>query len=158
MKYFTKQVNERLKLFKDTKIRKGINDLSINDICKDKVFTICMVNLKKDSFDLFKFIQNDDTNKPTICDWYVQRDPKRDSKGIYNIYFKWSGDDWAQRFCCYTDPEIESSFLWFISETKSPMYIIFNNENEANQFIDNYDRLYKDEVKRIDEEYFAKNK
>ena len=158
MKRFSEQINERLKLNKDTKIRKGINDLSINDIRKDKVFTICIVNLKKDSFYQFEFIQDYNTNKPTISDWYVQCDPKKDSKGIYSIYFKWSSSKWAQRFWCYTDPNIESSFLWFISETKSRMYIIFNNEDEANQFIDNYDRLYKDEVKRIDEEYFAKNK
>lgn len=156
MKQFSELINERLKLNKDTKIRKRINDLSINDIRKDKVFTICMVNLKKDSFDLFEFIQDDDKNEPSIYDWYISRDPKEDSKGIYGISFKWMPSDWADNFYCYTDTKIESSFLWFISKTKSPMYIIFNNEDEANQFIDNYNSFYKDEVKRIDEEYFAK--
>ena len=158
MKYFTNQINERLKLNKSVKMSKRINNLSINDIYYKAKFTICMVDLKKDSFDLFELIKDDDKNEPTISDWYVSSDLKEDSKGIYFITFKWRASPWADHFYCYTDPKIESSFLWFISKSKSVMYIVFNNEDEANQFVDNYDSLYKDEVKGIDKEYFAKIK
>lgn len=148
MKYFTKQVNERLKLSKDSKV---INNLSILDIKKETLYKCIPINLKN-----YKYFLDNDRN-PLIKDWVPLNDPKKINTNEYELEFYW--DDYKTHgFKCYHIQSIHFPFLWFIYESKvTPLYIIFADDKSINEFIENYNDLYKDMIidvkKKIDEYY-----
>lgn len=148
MKGLDEFIYERLKITKDNKVKK---QLSLDDMTLNREFKCTTINLKVKR-GLYKIISEDEI--PKINNFIITEEPKlkRNSNDIYSIKFHWK-DYTVKDHKCYTIPSINSPFMWFIHETGTPMYVIFDSDNELNSFIKNYDHEYLDKVKDIHEQY-----
>jgi len=147
MKQFSELISERLKLNKDTKIKKE-NILNINN--KDS-FKCCTIKRNYLSSLFFNNLQYS-----LICD----KKPTKEFDNKYEIVFHWIGPNIATidkfTLCYYPDIKTELMCL-FYDEFDNTLFILFKSNDEAKHFIDNYDKLYKDEIKKIYEEYIKLN-
>lgn len=152
MKGLDEFIYERLKITKDSKMKKQLSsELSLDDMKENREFKCITINLKGKN-QLYKTTKKDDLPKMSI--WVITEEPKlkRNSNDIYSIKFNWKNYT-VKDHKCYTIPSINSPFMWFIHESGTPMYVIFDNDNELNSFIENYDHEYLDKVKDIHEQY-----
>ena len=152
MKGLDEFIYERLKITKDNKVKK---QLSLDDMKENREFKCITINLKGRGRlykRLYKIVSEGEI--PKINNFIIEEEPKlkRNSNDIYSIKFHWK-DYTVTDHKCYTIPSINSPFMWFIHESGTPMYVIFDNDNELNSFIKNYDHEYLDKVKDIHEQY-----
>lgn len=146
MKYFTKQVNEKLKLSKDTKIIINTNEINIDDIDKDDSFK-CITIKPHNNYALnFTVFENYDL----IC----EEKPFLVDDNYYQIYVHWAtiNNTTMSSFNLYYYPKIQSQFLIFDYENMEGLFVLFKNSNEAQKFLDNYNSLYKKKIIAYGEE------
>ena len=153
MKSINNYIEEAL-INKDTIIKKQyINNISINDIKLHSIFNCCMLVNEKNN--KFKWVLEDDTIH--IARLKIRKNPRKLKNGFYKIVFSWNDFiGFTTKFTGYYNPFIDSSFMWFVFEDGSPIYILFNTEEEAQKFIQNY-KLYEKEIINTYKKYLDKN-
>lgn len=151
MKKFSKQINERLKLSKDSKVlnlsftKININQLKTNDtfytvyiyVDKSKYGELASTKLEICYCDSGLITGNNHTN--------IYRLKWRSEEPHFPTYFHLDGITTKEMIDRYDNNE--KSFL-ILCGTNNILYVLFDNKNEANAFINNYD-LFKDFI--IDE-------
>lgn len=141
MKKFTEQINERLKLNKDTKI--NLNNLSITEIHEGDLFKCCTIKLHH--LDNLNF-------KDLSYDLVCEQKPTKSFNDIYIMEVSWKGPINVPGFYIYHYTNIKSSFLIFFDESSTAIFVLFRDSDEAKDFIDNYSK-YQNEIKKVYDEY-----
>lgn len=148
MKKFSKQIDERLKLTKDTKLIKG-SSIDINDINKHdrfKCVTVGMPNYKFNGKELFDW--------DLVCD----ENPDKISNDVYTIKIHWEDTtdfgNYVPTFTIYYSTKIQFPYLCCFNKSRindniSGIFILFKTIDDAQIFVNDYDKLYKDEMPKL---------